>query len=299
MKKIETGAIVIAVILLVAFLSAEAFAGAVGKTPRGRPFLELNGQILEIEGEISTLQDQVDSIQDRVFTIEEKVDANMASIASLEIQNAELQAQIDANATDISSIQAEIAALQADNADLQAQIDAGADIDGSLQAQIDTNAGLISSLEQNISNLNVDLQDQIDNNLALIGAMQSEIAAINAVLAEKQRIVSGTCPEGQAIREIYADGSVVCEIVDISGGSTLDTVHVGQFFIMGKSSFSDIEVNCPVGYTATSGSFLAYPQGTVVGSVPTNTGWRLLINNNTESEAYAGAGVICIKIVAP
>jgi len=299
MKKIETGAILVAVILLVAFLSTEAFAGASGKTPRGRPFLELNGQILEIEGEISTLQDQVESIQDQVATIEEKLAANEASIISLEDQSAELQAQIDANATDIVSIQAEMDALEADNADLQAQVDAGADIDGSLQAQIDFNSGLISALAQNISALNVDLQDQINNNTALIAAMEAEIEAINAILAEKQRIVSGACPEGQSIREIYADGSVVCEIDDVGGDTSIDRVEVSNFIRVQPATFVEPAVVCPAGYTVTGGAFAAWPEGTITGSLPAPNGWQLSLNNNSSSVANAIVGAICIKIVAP
>ena len=73
MKRIETGVILIAVFLLVAFLSVEAFADGVGTNPRGKPFIKLADQIIEIEGEISTIQDQVDAIVAQVATIEEKV----------------------------------------------------------------------------------------------------------------------------------------------------------------------------------------------------------------------------------
>jgi vacuolar-type H+-ATPase subunit I/STV1 len=296
MKKNESLVVLIAVIMVLVMLSPVAYAG---KNPNGKPFLELQGQILEIEGEISTLQDQVDSIVVQVATIEEKIFANEQAIVSLQDQNAALQAQIDAHATDIASIQAEIAALEADNAALQAQIDANVgDID-SLQAQIATNSGLIDALTQNISEINVDLQDQIDNNLALIVAMEAEIQAINAILAEKQRIVSGSCPEGQSIRQINVDGSVVCEIDNSGAESAIESVAVGNFFVMPPSSYREVETFCPAGYTVTGGGFMAYPSGTIIGSLPDNNGWRIMIDNKTSSNAYSLINAQCIKIVAP
>jgi len=40
-----------------------------GSTPKGKPFVEIQGAIIEVEGEIATLQDQVDSLVGRVDTI--------------------------------------------------------------------------------------------------------------------------------------------------------------------------------------------------------------------------------------
>ena len=102
MKRNESIVVLIACIVAIAFLSTAAYAKGEGKgkTPRGKPFIELQGQILEIEGEISTLKDQVDSITVKVETIEEKVAANTAAIIALEAENAALQARVDANATE-------------------------------------------------------------------------------------------------------------------------------------------------------------------------------------------------------
>ena len=46
MKRIETGVILIAVFLLVAFFSVEAFASGRGKNPRGKPFIKLQSKLL-------------------------------------------------------------------------------------------------------------------------------------------------------------------------------------------------------------------------------------------------------------
>jgi len=296
MKRNQVVSIVAVICVALFFFTVQVYAGGAGKTPRGKPFIELQGQILEVEGEISTLQDQVDSIVARVDTIEEKAAANADTIASLQEQNAVLQGQLDAS---VSSIQAEIADLRAANVALQSQIDIGSvDIAGA-QAEIATNDGLISALSQSISDLSVDLQDQIINNNDLIGALESDIEVINAVLAEKERILSGGCPEGQSIRAITADGTVVCEVDDVGGSTNIERVIAGKIGFMSPSTYKEIEVQCPDGYTVTGGFFLAYPQGSIVGSLPVTNGWKVFIDNKSSIQAFTSVGANCIKIVVP
>ena len=128
-----------------AALSSTAFAASStnkGSNPNGKPFVEIQGQIVEVEGEIATLQDQVDSLVGRVATVEDRAIANAAAIITLEATSADLQLQIDANADDIMTLQGQVSTLEAANTDLQIQINALGDADGDRAPEADIDGGV-------------------------------------------------------------------------------------------------------------------------------------------------------------
>ena len=272
-----------ALLASICLFSTLAFAASLGSNPKGKPFIEIAGQIVEVQNDIDTLE----------AAHQDLVDA----VAALDL---DLQGQINA-------INAEIAALQAKDVDLQASLN-------TVIAALDAQGSTINTLLQDLSNVNTDivtLSNSVgDNELAIAnleaqqGAILADIAALDANIvtaitgigdnllliemlefdiadleANKQNDIDGTCPVGTSVTTVRDDGSLACAVTNSAGivisqrifGPFLDmdnftivTFHchpvIGFFCIpevhqnlqrISKESF----LNCPSGFTVTGGGY--------------------------------------------
>ena len=255
-----------------AMVATTAYAGS---NPKGKPFVAINDQIVEVQGAVSDFQDQIDSLVARVDTVEQRVTADEQAIVTLNGQNAALQALINSNLTSIDDINAEILLLQNDSDNLNVQLSALSTTDttqiDALQAQIAANASLVGTLQssllmvqQGAINLETNLQGQIDNNFSLISAIQGEVATLNANIALKQDLINGTCPDGMAVQQINADGSLVCGEAGGGMSGQLESVYVYSLISVENGSSPTppggkmtVRTDCPAGYTIASAGFNA------------------------------------------
>lgn len=285
-----------------------AFAAGNGTSPKGKPFVALQDQVVEVQGAVSSLQDQLDLLVARVDNVEQRVDANAAAIVNLQSQNDALSALVNQNLSDIAAINAEITYLNDQNTQMRADIAANQGDIAALEAEVAANEAMINSLQSailmvqdGVISLENSLQAQIDHNTQLIGALQSEVDQINQALAFKQNLVGGTCPSGQAIRQILSDGSVICDAGGGASGS-LHAVHAYQYQYGAPGQYLTINAYCPGGYTATGAGFYNARGWNVVSSFTQhnstyyNYGSVTAVNQNPYS-SYFYAVTSCTRFV--
>lgn len=288
-----------------------------GSNPKGKPFVAINDQIVAVNGAVSGLQEQISSLVASVDSIEGRVAADEDAINLLNSQNIALRALINSNFTDLVSVNAEVESLNQENYDLRYQISQNTGDVGTLQGQIDANSAFIDTLNASILMIEngqisfaVNLQEQIDNNKKLIDGLNSEVLAINNKLMEKQNMINGVCPEGEAAKQVLPDGTLVC-------GAAGGAVNSGELEMERpyKSSFEDdrgyvstgtivkVNVFCEAGWIA-SGSGIGQAFGWVMnknateGSDPTSgLSWASVEGRNDNPYMdYFTAVANCIRI---
>jgi len=161
----------------------------------------------------------------------------------------------------------------------------------------------VTIAEQNISELQqkaADLQQQILSNDGDITALKAELADTNVkiyqlqmdlkqlenVVATKQDIIQGKCPDGEYLSQINPDGSIVCEADAGATGIHRFSVFKGEYLqgcicIPGlpcnctTRPSGTISATCPSGSTAISGSYTADLSVNVTASELRGNSWSV------------------------
>lgn len=176
-------------------------------------------------------------------------------------------------------------------------------------------AGLIGSLVIASSltladNLTIQHVFQADTP-ALASEVNTNFSDTETAVNSKQDRVTGTCPAGQSIRVINADGTVTCEVDDtatVDFGSILSLVTVSSPTTP-ASQISTATANCPTGSFATGGSCAIIslvdfngggtlkvdePRVATAGGPP--VGWICTCSGNTSTNhCRVEANVVCAR----
>lgn len=263
--------------LVFAALATPAFAGK-GALPSGKPFIQINDQIVEVKSSIATLESQIEALFGKVTNLEDNVKAHELAIMLLRQQDTFLAGLIDANKNSIDGVLSEIDALKSRQVQLETAIATnGGDIED-LKIEL-TNVktkivvleeGLASvstestSLKQKIADLeasNQSLQSQIDANGDSLGDLADAISSNNLEILRLSNELLRLAPledivalnterlDDYAIKLAALEESIKIKQNILSGtcpeGETLVGFEEGSLLCKVVDSFP--EIKCPEG----------------------------------------------------
>lgn len=273
-----------------------AAAGGEQGSGNGLPFKTLQSEIDALEADfdaaVADLQAQIDDLvasqaeQDEVIAaiqtaaslLQERVATNEEDIAALQeadnFQNQLIQALDDrlvALEARVTANEGDIAALILADQTMQMLIGAIQVQMGILDARITANDGDIAALQTEIATLNGQLND------------------LRLLLAEKQDRIIGICGTGSSIRVINADGSVECQIDNVSAGvGTLQRKFAFAAGRIPRGGSLELTAMCLSTHVVTGGGYTLHRQNGAVmrlihvrhtfGGVPVN-GWTVDVSN--------------------
>jgi len=277
-------------------LSAVSFAA-----PQGKPFVEINGQIVDLQNDVASLEAELQEFKDDVYsrfsTLESRVSAIDGKIADLVARDASIMTQIQSLVASVESNTDLLNNLLATINDLTTRIDDLELETATLKQDTQNNLSAIQSNEETIAQLNSELDAAYDSLSAQVEGVASLLAQkvdtsefISALfqlkydleqeLALKQNIINASCGEGEAISNISPDGSFSCT----SPGLSIGNVGLVRTTIYGDWVTANPATTIVIGYTQesyvcgyswTGGTQYCTRQVPVFGTTPTYTTARV------------------------
>lgn len=274
-----------------------------------------------------TLQERIDVVQmnldEAVVILQQEIDDLVASqaaqdevIAAIEISLAALEARVADNEGDIAELQA----MQV----MQQQLISALTVHyNELELRVNNNEGDIADLiniDQTLQQLIATIQNQIvtinaridanDNDIVnlqtQVNTLQIELSALQLALTTKQDRVIGYCGLGSSIRVINANGTVECEVDNVSAGVGQLSSYISRGTVRIPSSIFTVRyVNLAryctgAGYKATGGGFSVSGSlgvGHITRNYPYGNGWLAGVRSDSTLSRTLNSYVVCSKVV--
>ncbi len=189
--------------------------------PNGKPFIEIQGQIIEVQADVSSLEREYESIlakvsgmqldlQGQIDALGEEIDALKVIGDNLEATLAQAVADIEEQGGDVQVLFSALSQVNLDIIELMKITDANDARIEALEAEKTAILADLASLDDGLISV---ISDISDNNL-LIDRLEDEV---DTLASAKQDDIDGSCPEGTSISTISDDGSLLCATINASG----------------------------------------------------------------------------------
>ncbi|SFM22734.1 hypothetical protein [Marinobacter zhejiangensis] len=311
--------------------SANALAGN-NPSPMGKPFIELQGQIIEVQSDIASLERQFETLRDDVtglnLDLQGQIDALNAEIGQLQQKDLELQSnlermvlELEAQGTAIGTLLAQLSQVNQDIVYLMNATGDNAQDIATLESEKTQILGDIAALDAGL----VSAISEISDNKSLITMIENEIDELDAT---KQNDITGQCPEGTSVQSVNNDGSLVCGTTDGAGNQIIMVISdvislrnttdsytqcVEEFlgicidyetFTIYHYDYASPSLTCPVGFKAIAGGYQWWNATNgrqtvkVFSSYPVPNGWQFMLKNEHQGNqnSYMKVHVSCLAL---
>lgn len=311
--------------------SANALAGN-DPSPRGKPFIELQGQIIEVQSDIASLEQQFETLRDDVtglnLDLQGQIDALSAEIGQLQQKDLELQSnfeqvvlELEAQGTAIGTLLSQLSQVNQDIVYLMNATGDNAQDIATLESEKTQILGDIAALDAGL----VSAISEISDNRSLITMIEDEIDELDAA---KQNDITGQCPEGTSVLSVNNDGSLMCGTTDGAGNqvrlvisdlislvntATSTTRCVEEIlgicidyetFTTYNYDYASRLLTCPDGFKAIAGGYQWWNASNgrqtvkVFSSYPVPNGWQFRLKNEHQGNqtSFMKVHVSCLAL---
>ena len=169
-----------------------------------------------------------------------------------------------------------------------------------LQAQIDGLIGQFASVEAWMTAAQAALDKlQLDTaaNADAIAVLQGQIATVEGILATKQDIINGTCPDGTTVYEIPAElSALVCRTDLGTNGLAVFTVQETQDIAAAGDAV--VTAACPADSAPAGGSYVAAPGLEISSAGIEANGYSVVVANPTDASLTLNVTATCLGAAA-